>query len=499
MATNFASVLKVLLPKRSNPAGNSFTNTYNPTSTENTLSLPAYRDHLTDIFTTRSSDDSRALMKSLFIHDPDVSAAVNAFLTVANTDPVFIVRDVNGLIDREGQKTLNSLLMAMTTRFDYSKEFDWRPGIRQICENMRYMTLLRGSIGEELVLDKTLMPTEIRHVDMATVEWFEKTPGNFTPRQKPANSQDYIDLNIPTFFVSFFRRDPTSIYTFSPFVSAINTVAARQQVINDLYRIMQLTGYPRLEITVMEEVLKKNAPASVKQDTEKLAQYVNQQLSNIRGAVVNLRPDQAFVHTDSVETKMLNDAKPANSLNIDSIIGTLNAQNQAALRSVATILGRGESGVNTASVEARIFSMNAEEINEPLSEIWSQMMTMLVRLHGHEQSIVSCRFKPVELRPSLELEPQLLIRSTRLKQDLSLGIITDDEYHLEMYGRIRPDDAPELGGTGFADGGAVDVGNAEDVSPNSDPMGRSLAPEGSEAAKGNAVKPKKKSSPPPQE
>jgi hypothetical protein len=489
MATNFASVLKVLLPKRSNPTGNSFTNTFNPTSTENILSLPGYRDHMTDIFTSRSSDDSRVLMKSLFIHDPDVSAAVNAFLTVANTDPVFIVRDVNGMIDREGQKTLNSLLMALTTRFDYSKGFDWRPSIRQICENMRYMILLRGAVAQELVVDKALLPTEIRHVDISTVEWFERTAGKFTPRQKPANSQDYIDLNIPTFFVSFYRRDPTSIYTFSPFVSAINTVAARQQVINDLYRIMQLTGYPRLEITVLEEVLKKNAPASVKQDPEKLAQYINTQITSIRNTVVNLRPDQTFVHTDSVESKMLNDSKPASALNIDSIIGTLNAQNQAALRSVATILGRGESGVNTASVEARIFSMNAEEINEPLAEVWSQMMTMLVRLHGHEQSTVSCRFKPVELRPSLELEPQMMIRSTRLKQDLSLGIINDDEYHLEMYGRIRPDDAPELGGTGFADGGAVDVGNASEVSPNADPLGRSLAPSGSEAAQGNAVNP----------
>lgn len=488
MATNFASVLKVLLPKRSNPAGSVLTNTYNPTSTENTLSLPAYRDHLTDIFTSRSSDDSRALMKSLFVHDPDVSAAVNAFLTVANTEPIFIARDVDGLIDREAQKTLNQLLVALTTRFDYSKGFDWRPSLRSICENMRYMVLLRGAIGAELVLDKTLVPTEVRQVDMATIEWFERIPGKFIPQQKPANSSTPISLDIPTFFVSFYRRDPTSIYTFSPFVSAINTVAARQQVINDLYRIMQLTGYPRLEITVMEEVLKKNAPASVKQDADKLAQYVNQQLASIRSTVANIRPDQAFVHTDSVEAKMLNDAKPANSLNIDSIISTLNAQNQAALRSVATVLGRGESGVNTASVEARIFSMNAEEINEPLAEIWSQIMTMLVRLHGHEQTVVSCRFRPVELRPATELEPQLMIRASRLKEDLSLGIISDDEYHLEMYGRIRPDDAPELSETGFAGGSGVAVGNAEDVSPNQDSLGRSLAPSGSEAAKSNGVK-----------
>lgn len=492
MATNFASVLKVLLPKRSNPSGSALTNTYNPSSTQNTLSLPAYRDHLTDIFSSRSADDSRTLMKSLFVNDPDVSASVNAFLTVSNTDPVFIARDVDGLIDREAQKTLNQLLLALTTRFDYSKGFDWRPSLRQICENMRYMILLRGGVSAELVLDKTLLPTEIRQVDLATIEWFEKLPGKFTPQQTPAGSSTKILLDIPTFFVSFFRRDPTSIYTTSPFVSSINTVAARQQVINDLYRIMQLTGFPRLEITVMEEVLRKNAPASVKQDSEKLAQYINDQMSGIRATVSNIRPDQAFVHTDSVEASMLNDAKPANSLNIDSIINTLNAQNQAALRTVATILGRGESGVNTASVEARIFSMNAEEINEPVAEIWSQIMTMLIRLHGFEDSHVTCRFKAVELRPQLELEPNLMIKASRLKQDLSLGVITDDEYHLEMYGRIRPDDAPELSGTGFLDSGGgtapADVGNAQDISPNQDPLGRSLAPSGTKAVKSNGVK-----------
>ena len=487
MATNFASALKVLLPRRTPPKGTALTNTYNPSSTENTLSLPTYRDHLTDLFSSRTSDDSRALLKQLLIHDPDVSAATNAFLTVANTEPMFIARTVDGMIDREAQKTLNQLLIALTTRFDYSKGFDWRPGLRSICENMRYMVLLRGAVGSELVLDKTLLPLEIRQVDMATIEWFEKQPGKYTPQQKPAGSSTSISLDIPTFFVSFFRRDPTSIYTFSPFVSAINTVAARQQVINDLYRIMQLTGYPRLEITVLEEVLKKNAPASIRQDNDKLTQYVNQQLTSIKSNVSNIRPDQAFVHTDSVEAKMLNENKSSMSLNIDSIINTLNAQNQAALRSVSTVLGRGESGVNTASVEARIFSMNAEEINEPLAEIWSQMMTMLVRLQGHEQTIVSCRFKPVELRPWTELEPMMAIKAARLKEDLSRGLISDDEYHLEMYGRIRPDEAPELSGTNFMNPVAA-TGNVEDVSPNQDPMGRSLTPKNSDAVKSNGVK-----------
>jgi hypothetical protein len=486
MAVNIESLLKVILPQKAKPQGTSLTSTFNPSSTDTVLSLPQYRDHLDDIFTTRVVSDSRELMRQLMIHDPDVSAAVNAYLTVANTEPVFVVKDVNNVVDREGQKTLNMILTALTTQFDYKVGFEWKQSIRAISENMRYMILMRGAVAAELVLNKQQLPYQIRQVDPATIEWFERLPGIYKPQQAPPGSNDKISLDVPTFFVSFYRRDPTSIYTYSPFVSSINTVAARQQVINDLYRIMRFTGYPRIEVTVMEDVLKKRAPANIMQDAEKLNSWVTDQLNVIRNRLSDLRADQAFVHTDSVEAKILNEKGPASSMNVTSVVDALNAQNQAALRSMATILGRGEVGVNTASVEARIFSMNAEEINEPVGEIWSQMLTMAIRLLGHDTSHVECRFRPAELRPELELEPQLTMRSARLREDLSLGIITDDEYHLEMYGRIRPDEAPELSGTGFQNTG-VSV-NTQNVTPNSDPLGRSLVPEGSGAARGNNIK-----------
>ena len=217
-------------------------------------------------------------------------------------------------------------------------------------------------------------------------------------------------------------------------------------------------------------------------DAEKLNSWVSDQLVAIRNRLSDLRADQAFVHTDSVEAKILNDKQPGAAMNIEAVVDALNAQNQAGLRAMSTILGRGDSGVNTASVEARIFSMNAEEINEPVGELWSQMMTMAVRILGHDMSYVECRFRAPEMRPELELEPQLTMKSARLKEDLSLGIITDDEYHIQMYGRIRPDDAPELSGTNFMMASGSNV-NTDNISPNSDPLGRSLAPEGSTAAK----------------
>lgn len=339
----------------------------------------------------------------------------------------------------------------------------------------------------ELIINKEFFPTDIRIIDLAKIEWMEPKPGQYYPIQKAQGGKD-IDLNQPTVFVSWFRRDPTNIYSSSPFVAAINTIAARQQVINDLYRIMQVTGYPRMDATVVEEAVIKTMPPAVLADPAKKQEWMSNILGNLTGTLSRLRADQAFVHTDSVKTEMMNERSSGMTLNIDSIIQTLNAQNQAGLKTMATIIGRGESGVNTASVEARIFSLNAQEINEPVAEFLSQVMTLALRLNG-SQSYVECRFAEVEMRSESELATNHLVKSQRLKEDLSLGLISDEEYHLWMYNRLPPKGAPVLSGTGFNSPQAgVD---ATALSPNGDPVGRAATPQGSTGgARDNKSKPR---------
>jgi hypothetical protein len=488
------SVLSVLLPKKkSKPDGTAYTNTFQPTQTTSIIGIPQYRDHLTDIFTSRTSQDSRALLKDLFKFDSDVSAAFNAYLTVANTTPRFYVYNLNGELDLAGMKQLESLMSNMTKRLDYTtKNFSFVPSIRQLAENFRYMILLTGGCAGELIFNKLLQPSEIRQVDLTTVEWFETKPGLFIPQQRTAGAQNPISLDVPTFFVKYYRQNPTEIYTYSPFVSSINTIASRQQVINDLYRIMQKTGYPRIEITVIEEILRKQAPADIRTNDALLATWMNTKLAEIGAGISNMRPDSSFVHTDSIESKILNEKGPGSAFDVKSIIDVLNAQNQAALKTMATVIGRGESGVNTASVEARIFSLSADSLNGPVADIFSDMFSLALQLSGY-QGYVECKFDKVELRPDTELEPQLTMKQARLLENLSLGLIDDNFYHIEMFGTPPHDAAPILSGTGFMSKVSSDTqSSASKVSPNSDPLGRSLSAPGSKSASSNTVKTTKK-------
>jgi hypothetical protein len=442
-----------------------------------TMTAPTYRDHITDVYSTRTANDSRELIANLANMDPDVSAAINAFLSVAGSvDPVVTAYNEKDEIDVDGIAMGQQLLAVLTTTNDYTIGYSDKPTIDALCADHRYLTLLRGGTSCELVLDKTYVPTELRTVDPATLTWDQTAPGVYKPTQTPTGSNEKIDLNIPTFFTSNFHQSPLSKYTYSPFVSAINTIASRTLVINELYRIMKIVGYPRVDVAVLEDVLMKSAPPAFRNQPEKIRQYVQAELNAIRDTITNLNSGDAFVHSNAIDAKIINDKNPSAGIQIQGVIDVLNAQNQAALKVMPAVVGKANNG-QVASTEARLFALNADALNRSVASLFTKAFTLAARLAGFAGRI-EVNFPPVELRPAMELEPQWTMKASRLRQDLSDGLITDIEYSMAMYSRPPLPGAPVLSGTKFADPVPAAGVDASAVSPNSDPLGRSLSGEG---------------------
>lgn len=490
MATpNLNSLMKTLgLVKKPPTKLVSNTATFQPQNPQQVLTLPAYREHLNSLYDNRTIKTSQALLQDLFKDDPDLSAAVGSYLTLSDTPMTMLVHDIEGKIDPNATAELYKMVRLLTATTDYSRGFTMTLSMRILCQELRYMLMLRGAIGAELVFDKMMVPYKLQQIDMASIRWYEKASGEYKPRQAVSGSTDGIDLDIPSFFVAYHRRDPTKIYPGSDFLASINTIAARQQVINDLYRIMQVTGFPRISLKVVEEVLMKSAPADVRDNPEVLANWANTQLGAVAASFGTLRADQAFAHFDSVEPSIINEKAPGSSLEINNVVDVLNAQNQAALKTMATVIGRGNGSVQVASAEVRLAAMNADQLNVPIEQLFDQVFTFMINVYGIP-GFVSTRFASAELRPDLELEPQKLLRQSRLQNDLSLGVITDEEYHLQMYNRLPPPGAPQLSGTGFMVANKASV-DATNISPNGDSLDRSLVPQGSgnKAVKSNSVK-----------
>lgn len=487
MAGFLDGVAQVLLPKgRGKAGGVGFTPGFR--QTEPLMTVPTYRQHLTDLFNTRTSTDSRTLLNDLFNHDPDVSAAVNAYLSIAESAKLVIFAyNEDGEVDPEGIKMARKLLSHFTTTNDYTLGYSSKPSIEALINSHRYMMLLRGSTAMEVVLDKKYIPNELRLVDMKDIQWRQPKPGVFEPFQKPTGSNVEIDLNVPTFFTENYHQNPVDVYTYSTFVSSINTIAARTEVINELYRIMKIVGYPRLDVEVLEDMLVANAPLAFRSDPEKIRKHVDDELAKIRVGLASLAADQTLVHSSAVKTTVLNDKNPGAGMQIQGVIDVLDGQNQAALKVMPAVVGK-TTNATTASTEARLFAMSADALNQAIASLLSKALTFGVRLAGYPGR-VEAKFLPIELRPVLELEPHLTMRGARLRQELSLGTITDIEYHMELFGRPPPEGAPELSGTNFLSpsDAAADV-NPNDASPNGDSLGRDLAPPGGKSAASNATK-----------
>lgn len=477
--------LQLVLPKKKAKAGGiSSTPTFKPG--QEIISLPRYRDHLTDLFSTRQANDSRTLLSDLSRHDSDVSAAFFAYQSISGSADFKIkAYDMQGQISPDGIALANQVLERLTTVTDYSLGFSAKPSLNQLNDDMRFWTLLRGTPGAELILNKQFEPDTIRLIDMMTIEWHEKVPGVYKPLQKAANQ--IINLDVPTFFTARFNQNPSDIYSYSPFVAAINTIATRVQVINELYRITQVVGYPRMDVTVLEEVLLKSAPPLLRTDNKATRAFVDNQVAQIRGAFQNMRSDETLVHTDAVKVGMVNDSKPAASLPIQNVIDILDEQNLAALKTMPAVIGKSNNG-QVASTEARLFALNCDALNRVVADVWSQVLTLAIRLAGFQGRVVF-EFDSVELRPVLELEPQRLMKQSRLEQALSRGYISDDEFHIDVFGRPRPTTAPELSGTNFAQPQPAASVDPSQQSPNGDTLGRGMAPAGgTKVAKDNNVK-----------
>lgn len=473
--------IKLTLPKgKQQKGGRSATPTFNDKQSK--LTAPTYRQHLTDLYNSRQINDSRELLNTAVNHDPDVSAAVHAYLTIAGSAELVITAfDADGRMAQDGIDIGRQLLERITTVTDYSVGYSHKSVVDALCEDLRYWMLLRGMTAGELVFDKAKIPTELRLIDPKTLTWEETKPGVYVPKQEKSGGKP-IDLNIATFFTSRFHQNPSDVYSYSPFVSAINTIAARTEVINELYRIMQVVGYPRIDIQVMEDVLAQNAPMTVRQDASKLRSFVQDELARITTSIASIKSDQALVHSNAVQAKILNDKNPGAGLNIQQVIDVLDAQNQAALKTMPAVIGKSSNG-NVAGTEARLFALATDSLNKSIARMLTQALTLGARLAGFQGRVVAM-FRPVELRPELELEPQKVMRQARLQKDLSSGVITDLEYHMALYGRPPHPDAPELSGTNFLtpNAGEAEV-DVESISPNQDSLGRSLAPEGGKSAK----------------
>lgn len=409
--------------------------------------------------TTASIED---LIDRFIDAHPDVSFAVWSFLRIGNTDFDYKVYSIGtGEEDEAAKEDLDLLIQ----RFELPNvmQFESSRSIKKVANQLMLSTITRGAAALEVVLAAGNSDVAfLAPVDPATIQFkFEQD------RYVPYQNEGKLSLDIPTFLYEGLDEKIDSPYGRGPLVAALNTIMFQLQLLNDLKAVVHNQGYPRLDIKILEEVLLKRMPISIRNNEKEKSKWLNAKLTEIIDMYNGLEPDDTFVHFDSLEVNTVGGGKGGGAMfDPEKLFNVVDNLIMAGLKTMSTILGRRSTG-NTesfAKMEIKMYMKGVQAIQEVVERVLSRALTLALNIRG-KQGLVEFKFKPVEIRTELEQAQfeQIHLMNIQFKRDQ--GWIDQNEAAMIAVGHAPVADGPIVNETPTnKDGGTV--GGAKDEKTN---------------------------------
>ena len=402
---------------------------------------------VSDITQLRYKTNTKEVVKALAAAFPDLSASVDAYLRTAITSSFTVIaKNLDGSFNREATDAANQLVTRFDVLKNYASGFNGMYSIRGISESLAKELRLYGACALELVLGKGRVPDRLMPVSVTKLKFYQD---GIDLRPVQMVGGDEIDLDYPTFFYTSLDQDLTEAYSSSPMESAIQPVLFGQEFFNDVRRVIRRAIHPRMRVTLAEEQLRRSIPPEYYGAPEKEKEFIDQVISGLASKLNGLNPEDALVLLSSVEAEYMNNGNQSLDAEYGALTDLIDAKVATGTKTLPSVLGHGTGSSNIAGAEAMLFVKNAEgAVQQKLNEIFTQALTLATRLLGYDV-YVEFRYKPIDLRPDSELEAFYAMRQSRVLEQLSLGLITDDDACIQLTGKLPPVGYKPLAGTGF--------------------------------------------------
>ena len=376
--------------------------------------------------------------------------------------------------DPEGTKVARSILSLMDTVYDYTKGFVDRRAVDSVLETALREVVITGAIAGELVLNKARFPDKVQIVPFETLVWKSRGDGAKYPIQRGVTAQE-IKLDIPNFWVVESHLGADSAYPRSMMEAGLSTTFYYAEFIEDMRRVIRRTGHSRLVAQINAEQVRQAAPQAAQESEAAMKTYMETVRNELQTIISAMEPEDALVVYDVAEVKDVS-AKGEKS-DYTELMQTLAGMAATSLKSHPSILGlRIEGSQSLSNTESLVFLQVAKAAQKAVATFMSRALTLATRLYGSDV-YVKARFAPVNLRPEDELEAFRVMRQDRILDQLSLGLITDEEAREELNLPPMKPGMPTLSGTMFRGEGQAGDSRANEVTPNDDPMGRAMQPD----------------------
>ncbi len=376
----------------------------------------------------------------------ETSFALWQYLRVANSGCQFKAKKENGEDDKRGQKVLDGILWKLNHPPNNGR-FEQARGMDLITGQLLLNTIIRGACGCEDVLNQLGKLDRIQVFDAGTI-YFQSKEGRIIPCQlQTAPGTGYVELDYPSIFYQPLDPDVDDPYGSPPLASLIQIVVFQIQFMNDLMAAVHRVGYPRMTGTLVEEAFSEQLPEATKQDPEKYQQAADTYLNYVKDTLRNLNPDDYLVGWDTLKMDILGKGG-TQTIKVDAILKVIEQSLAASLKTLLTILGRGENtSKESYAAELKLYSRGIESVQKVVENLLERALTMALNLEG-VRGWVDVSFTPVDLRSELQVVAEKQTRQDIIITARMRGAMSDYEEmkaHREVLGLIgEPEGWEEL-------------------------------------------------------
>lgn len=454
-----ATQLPVVAPPKVRPGSQGFPS-YLKTTKPSDAVLPQDDRRLasTDTTTLRKGADTRTIIRDFVAASPDLSAAVWAYIRLGLPQNfTAVAKNPDNTFNREATLLVQQLITRFNLLPDYITDgFTGPQSIRATSESLAKELMMHGSCSGEVVLGKDRLPKRIQPISTTQIKFVANPDKTLTPWQYVGSEK--IPLDYPTFIYVSLDQSLLDAYSSSPIESAIKPVIYSEQFANDVTRIVSKVIHPRQKVELDEEKIRKFMSPEAQMDSAVAASELNSIVSSIENKINGLRPEDALVYLDSLKFEVENASNAGLSAEYKVLQEMANSRLSTGSKTNGTVLGFASGSSNIASSEIMLFMRSCTgAVKAPIEEFWSRALTLSARLLGNDV-VVEFKFDAIDLRPDAELMSFKQTKQMMVLEQLSLGLISDDEASLQLTGQLAPAGMKPLSGTMFKQPGAGAAG-----------------------------------------
>ena len=399
-----------------------------------------------DLTDLRLGATSKEIVRNFAKVSPDLSHSLNNYIRFIITDSYTVhakslETDTVDPLATEMIQQFATRLNALPPDYDGYRKLNSFASIAETCISQ---LLCNGHTMAELVLDKALLPSYIQPISTNEVKYKQK--GSYAiPFIKAGGVETVLDS--PLIKSVVINQDPDSAYSDSWFEAGVQAIISSEEYRNDIRRAFRKASLPRVTAKIDTAKFKESLSPDIWYDPKKLKAAMDSVIEGIEDQLNGLNPEDCIVSFDTVAVEHLSQGNTSTHESLSVHSNIMNGLVSTGLKTLPSILGRGESQ-SVASTESILFLKVCEGVQGRINELFSSLLTMAARLQGHDV-VVTFKYKKPDLRPDAELESFYVMKQSRILEQLSLGLISDEEASIMLTGDLPSKSFKPLSGTGF--------------------------------------------------